>query len=173
MDDTYEQFPRRMVAVTVLVQVAIYLLGAYILLQISVWLAVIYAACILALEYRVLRHSCVSCYYYGRLCCFGRGKLAATFCRKGDPAAFLKKEIRWVDILPDFLVSLIPLVLGIILLVINFDPILLLAVVGLAVLAFPVQGFIRSTWSCRFCKQRELGCPAERLFSRKMGEKAW
>ena len=172
MAGTCEQFPRWMVAVTVLIQLAIYLLGAYILLQVSAALVVIYAACILALEYRVLRHSCVNCYYFGRLCCFGRGRLAAVFLGKGDPEAFVKKEIRSVDIIPDFLVSLVPLILGILLLILSFDPVLLVAVVSLAVLAFPVQGLIRGNWSCRFCRQRELGCPAERLFAKKGDERA-
>jgi hypothetical protein len=167
MAGTCEQFPRWMVAATLLIQAAVSILGAYILLQVSAALVVIYAACILALEYRLLRHSCVNCYYYGRLCCFGKGRLAAAFFRRGDPEAFLRKEIRWIDILPDFLVSLVPLILGIVLLVLSFDAVLLVAVVALGVLAFPVQGFIRGNWSCRFCRQREMGCPAERLFAKK------
>lgn len=167
-----ENFPRWMVATTLLVSLAVYLLGAFILLQIGAIFVVIYAACILALEYRLLRHSCVNCYYYDRLCCFGKGKLAAVFFRKGDPGTFCKREIRWTDILPDFLIPLVPLLLGISLLVIRFDTLLLAAVVALAVLAFPAQGFIRGTWSCRFCRQRQLGCPAERLFARKGREES-
>jgi len=169
-DGSFENFPLWMVASTLLVQVAIYVLGAYIVLQFGLLFLVVYIACVLALEYRVLRHSCVNCYYYGRLCCFGRGRPCAVFLGRGDPKAFLRKEIRWVDILPEFLISLIPLVLGIILLVTSFHIALLLAVVALGILAFPVQGFIRGTWSCRFCRQRELGCPAEKLFARKSQE---
>jgi hypothetical protein len=172
MAGTCEQFPRWMVASTLLIQAAVYILGGYILLQVSAALVAIYAACILALEYRLLRHSCVNCYYYGRLCCFGRGRLAGAFFGRGDPEAFLRKEIRWVDILPDFLVSLVPLILGILLLVLSFDAVLLVAVVALALLAFPAQGFIRGNWSCRFCRQREMGCPAERLFAKKGQERS-
>jgi hypothetical protein len=169
---TYEDFPRWMVASTLFVQAAIYLLGAYIVLRVGTLLLVIYIASVLALEYRVLRHSCVNCFYHGRLCCFGRGKLCAAFFGKGDPEAFSRREIRWTDILPDFLVSLIPLLLGILLLVSRFDAILLGVILALGILAFPVQGLIRGTWSCRFCRQREFGCPAEKLFAGKVKERS-
>lgn len=164
---TCEQFPRWMVASTVLVQVSIYALGAYIVLQLGPVFLVIYGACILFLEYRLLRHHCVDCSYYGKLCCFGRGKLSALLFGKGDPEKFAGMQIGWRDILPDFLVSVVPLILGIVLVLLRFDAVLLGAILALALLAFPVTGFIRGTWACRYCRQRELGCPAERLFSRK------
>jgi hypothetical protein len=171
-DGMYENFPPWMVASTLLVQLAVYALGAYILLQIGIVFLVIYVACILALEYRLLRHHCVDCYYYGRRCCFGKGRLSALLFRKGNPENFPGKKIGWTDILPDFLIALVPIVLGIILLVLRFDPFILAAVVLLAILAFPGSGFIRSRWSCRFCRQRERGCPAEQLFNRKKQEGA-
>jgi hypothetical protein len=168
----YENFPRWMVASTILVQLAVCVLGAYIVLQIGIVFLVIYVACILALEYRLLRYHCVDCYYYGKRCCFGKGRLSALFFGKGDPEKFLGKEIGWRDILPDFLISVVPLVLGIGLLLISFDPVLLAAVVALAILAFPGSGFIRGRWACRYCRQREPGCPAEQLFNRKRREEA-
>lgn len=159
-----ENFPRWMVASTLLVQLAVYALGGFIILRLGAVFLAIYLAFILILEYRLVRHHCVNCYYYDRLCCFGRGKICAVFFGKGDPKKFPERKIGWADILPDFLVSLIPLLIGIILLILRFDIILLTVMIALAVLAFPVQGFIRGRWSCRFCRQRELGCPAERLF---------
>jgi len=163
---TYENYPLRMVAPTLLVQLAVYILGAYIVLQIGPVFLVIYLACILVLEYRLLRHSCVDCSYYGKVCCFGRGRLCAFLFGKGDPKKFPEKKIGWTDILPDFLISIVPLLLGILLLVLRFDVLLLGAVVALALLAFPANGFIRGMWACRHCRQREAGCPAEKLFSR-------
>jgi hypothetical protein len=167
---THENFPRWMVAFTLLIQVAVYTLGAYIVLKFGLVFLVIYGACILALEYRLLRHSCVDCYYYGRMCCFGKGRLCALFFGKGDQNKFPGKKIGWRDIIPDFLISLVPLLLGIILLVLRFDAVLFAVVVTLAVLAFPGSGFIRGTWACRYCRQREMGCPAEQLFSRNRRE---
>ncbi|HMA05473.1 MAG TPA: hypothetical protein VKO45_06045 [Methanomicrobiales archaeon] len=171
-DGSFENFPLRIVASTLLVQAAIYILGAYIVLQFGLVFLAIYIACVLGLEYRVLRHSCVNCSYYGMTCCFGRGRLCALIFRKGDPKRFRERKIGWVDILPDFLISTIPLLLGIILLVLRFDVLLLAVVVALALLAFPGTGFIRSRWACRYCRQRQVGCPAEHLFGRKGPEEA-
>jgi hypothetical protein len=36
----------------------------------------------------------------------------------------------------------------------------------LIVLAFPVTGAIRSQLACAHCRQRQCGCPAERLFGK-------
>ncbi len=156
-----------MVAATLLVQIGIYILGSYIILRFGPVPLAIYVACILGLEYRVLRHSCVNCYYYGKTCCFGRGRLSALLFKKGEPEQFLQKKIGWADILPDFLVSLVPLLAGIILLILGFDALLLVAVTALAVLAFPVTGLIRGRWACRFCRQKEIGCSAQELFNRE------
>jgi hypothetical protein len=166
-DPKFENFPLRMVAPAALAQLAIYVLGCFIVLRLGPDVLAAYIVYILILEYRVLRHSCVNCFYYGKVCCFGRGVLCALLFRKGERERFLQRKIGWADILPEFLVSLIPLLAGIILLVLGFDALLLAGVVALAILAFPVTGFIRGRWACRYCRQREAGCPAEQLFSRK------
>jgi hypothetical protein len=170
-NSTFENYPLRMVAPTVLVQLAIYVLGGILVLRFGAAFPAVYAACILGLEYRVLQNSCRSCSYYGKTCCFGRGRLCTLVLGKGDPEKFAEREIGWTDVLPDFLVSTVPLLAGIILLVIRFDALLLAEVMALALLAFPATGFIRKAWACRFCRQREAGCPAEQLFARrKAGE---
>jgi hypothetical protein len=166
-DGPFENFPLRMVVPTFLVQLAVYGLGGFIILRFGLAFLGIYIACILGLEFRVLRNSCVDCFYHGRTCCFGRGRLCALVLGKGDPKRFSERKIGWAHILPDFLISIIPLLAGIILLVLRFDILLFVVVVALTILAFPVTGFIRGAWACRYCRQREAGCPAERLFGRR------
>ncbi len=65
------------------------------------------------------------------------------------------------------MVSLIPLVIGIALIIISFNWILLLLVFLLILLAFPINGFLRGSIACKYCKQRKLGCPAEQLLNKK------
>jgi hypothetical protein len=67
---------------------------------------------------------------------------------------------------PDFLVSLIPLGVGIGALFCRFSWLRLLLVIALAGLATVGTGFIRSQLACKHCQQRELGCPAHQLFSK-------
>jgi hypothetical protein len=69
--------------------------------------------------------------------------------------------------LPDFLVFLVPAVSGIILLVISFEWQLLALVAALFILSFSGNALIRGSFACKYCKQREIGCPAEKLFGGK------
>jgi hypothetical protein len=65
------------------------------------------------------------------------------------------------------LISLLPFIICIVLLIIKFDFILLFAAIILISLTTFGNGFIRGKLTCRYCKQRELACPAEKLFSKK------
>ena len=79
---------------------------------------------------------------------------------------FLKKEITWMSLVPDFLVSLVPLAAGIFYLVYGFNWPRLILVVVMAILAFPATGYVRVSIACGHCKQKEYGCPAVQFFSK-------
>ena len=164
---TFESYPGCIVFVSNLVLLAIYLTGAYIIYQLGIIWLVFYLLYILGLEIRLMKGSCVNCYYYGRFCAFGKGKISALFFKKGNPKAFLKDKITWKDILPDFLVSIIPIIAGIALLILKFSWPILLSIIALIILTSAGNSFVRGKLACRFCKQRELGCPAERLFNKR------
>jgi uncharacterized protein (DUF983 family) len=100
-------------------------------------------------------------------CGFGKGRLSALFFKKGNSAKFCVNEMSWKDMIPDLLVSLVPFIIGIVLMIIKFDFTILFAASILIVLTTIGNGFIRSNLTCRYCKQRESGCPAEKLFSKK------
>ena len=63
-------------------------------------------------------------------------------------------------------VSLIPIIVGVILLVIDFSWLILSMVLLLLFLSSVGNGLIRGSLACKYCKQREIGCPAEQLFNR-------
>lgn len=71
---------------------------------------------------------------------------------------------------PDFLVVIFPLIGGIIYLVKDFDWLILALLVILAILSFGGNALMRGALACKYCKQRELGCPAEQLFRKTAGE---
>jgi len=163
----YENFPLWIVFLSNFVSIAIYLIGLYIFLQLGIFFAFLYLIYILLMEFRLLTKSCKYCYYYGKTCAFGRGKCCALFFRKSNPKIFLKKEITMKDILPDFLVFLLPLIGGIILLFFNFYWLIVILLVILVALGLGGNAFVRSSYACRYCKQREIGCPAEKIFRKK------
>ena len=164
---TYEKFPSWIVMVSSLFSVLIYFLGAFIMLQLG-WIALGgYIVYILFLEYRLISKHCVNCYYWGKICGFGKGKISSWFFKKGDISKFCAKEFTWKDMIPDLLVSLVPFVVGIVFLIVSFNIVMLMAVLLLIALSTAGNGFIRGSLACKYCKQRELGCLADRLFNKE------
>ena len=161
----YEEFPLPLVLLCTLSNILIYIIGAYIIADIGKIYAFLYLLYCLFLETRILLMSCRDCYYYGKLCAFGKGKICSLLFKRGSLERFKMKKITWVDIVPDFLVSIIPLVIGIFLLILDFTWLRLSVILLLVIIAFPFTGFVRGSISCKFCKQKEIGCPAVLLFN--------
>jgi len=164
---THDNYPIWIVILSNLVSILIYISGFMITLRLRWIAAVLYLVFILALEYRLISKHCVNCYYWGKTCGFGKGRLSSLFFKRNDPSKFYENKMSWKDMIPDLLVSLVPLIIGIVLMIIKFDFILLFAAIILIVLTTSGNGFIRGNLTCSYCKQRELGCPAEKLFNKK------
>jgi hypothetical protein len=162
----YEEFPIWIPLLSCALSLTIYILGAYIFWSLYIPLMVAYVLFCLWIEYRLMKMSCANCYYYGKVCGIGRGKLAALFFKKGTPEEFIGKEISWKDLIPDFMVMIFPLVGGIILLIRDFTWLILVLMVILVMLSSVGNAVIRGSLACKYCKQKELGCPAEQLFNK-------
>lgn len=163
----YENYPPQFILISNIFQIIIYIIGAYIIYQFGIMWMFLYLAFILFLEIKLLRKSCVNCYYYGKYCAFGKGKLCSLFFKKGDSKKFSSRKITCKNIIPDFMVSIIPMILGIIRLIINFDWFLLALLLVLFFLVSFGNSFIRGSLACKYCKQKEIGCPAQKLFNKK------
>ena len=164
---THDNFPFWIVILSNLVSILIYISGFIITLNLSWIVAVLYFVFILVLEFRLLSKHCTNCYYWNKTCGFGKGRLSSLLFKKGDPSKFCEKTFNWKDIIPDLLVSLVPLLIAIVLIIIKFNLFLLFVTVILIALTTIGNGFIRGNLTCNYCKQREIGCPAEQLFSKK------
>lgn len=164
---TYEKFPVWIVLLSNLIAISIYAIGAYILAGLGIIFAVLYLFYCLWIELRILRGSCVDCYYYGKVCGFGRGRRCSILFKKGDPQRFVEKEISWSSMLPDFMVFIFPVIGGIILLVSGFSWLLVMMLAVVVILYLGGNAVIRGTFACKYCKQREIGCPAEKLFRKE------
>ena len=162
----YENYPLWIVILSNIVSFTIYATGAFVIYKIGwIWL-ILYVFYLAWLEIRIMKRSCVNCYYYGKVCAFGKGKLSCLFFKKGDTNRFKQDKITWKDMVPDLMVSLIPIVAGVILLVIDFNWLILAMVLLLLLLSSLGNGLIRGSLACKYCRQREIGCPAEQLFNR-------
>ena len=162
----YENYPLGTVILSTCVSLSIYTLGFLIIFRAGFVFSILYLLFILGLEYRLLIYHCTNCFYWGRICGFGKGKLSSWFFKRGESSQVCKKDFTWKDIIPDFLVSLIPFVIGIIIFILQFDILLLSEVLTLVFLTTTGNGYIRGTLTCKYCKQSELGCPADLLFNK-------
>jgi hypothetical protein len=163
---SFENLPWWIVLICNTVGLAIYAIGLILMARLGIVWAALYAAYCIWMEVRVLSKSCRGCYYYGKRCGFGKGIVCSWFFAREKEQTLSAKRITWLDIAPDFLVSLIPLIAGIVLLIRNFSWPVLLLMVALVLLFTVGTGFVRGQIACKYCKQRELGCPAEQLFSK-------
>ena len=160
-----EQYSLSIVFVSNLVPVLIYVIGVIILARFSLFWVLAYVVFILLLEFRLISGHCVDCYYYGKTCAFGKGRMSARIFPRGDPVRFSRMTLTWKDILPGFLVFIIPVLAGVLLLVREFSWTILILVIALLLLGFLGNALVRTHLACGCCKQREIGCPAEQLFS--------
>ena len=163
----YEQYPTGIVIASNLLSFFMYLIGAFLVYQVGIIWVMLYLFFIILLEFRLLGGHCVDCYYYGKTCAFGKGRLSCMVFPKGMPERFSRKKISWKDILPDFLVFIIPVIAGIALLVTEFRWLILILVIVLLILGFFGNAFVRGQLACKYCKQKEIGCPAVQLFKKK------
>jgi len=159
-----ETFPLRIVVLTAAVAISIYALGVTVLLGFGRMAAVLYGLTCLAVEGLVLKRSCANCYYYGKRCGLGRGTLCAILFKRGDPRKFVERDVSWADMLPDFLVVLLPIAGGIVLSIRDFTWLRVGALALLIILSFAGNAVSRGMFACRYCRQREIGCPAATLF---------
>ncbi len=166
MEGRYENYPAWIIVVCNAVPVSLYIIGAVILAGFSPWVSVAYLLFCLWQEARVMRKSCANCFYYGKNCGTGKGRLCALLFKRGDPQRFATKEANWKELLPDLLISLIPLLGGIILSFLDFAWLRVLLLAILVALASAGTGAIRSNLLCKYCEQGRLGCPALKLFDK-------
>jgi hypothetical protein len=156
-----------MIALANALSISIYAIGLFILAQLGILFALFYLFYFVFMETKLYRTGCVNCYYYGKLCGFGKGKICASLFSKGDPKKFNERKLTWWDMLPDLLLLVIPLTGGIITLLIGFHWTILVAIIVLVFLSFEGNAFIRGSFSCKYCIQKELGCPAAQLFKQQ------
>jgi hypothetical protein len=163
----YENYPIWMVAMSNALSLSIYAIGALIMLGFGILFAALYLVYCAFVEFNVLRRSCVNCYYYGKVCCFGKGKVCSHIFKRGNAKSFVNRNVSPKDLLPDFLVSIIPIIGSIITLVTAFSWTVLFLLIVLAVLTFSGNALIRGSFACKYCKQRKIGCPAEKMFRKR------
>ena len=161
---TYEKYPWDQVIITNLLSISIYTLGVVIIQYVNWFFAGLYIIYLLILEIRLLRFHCPNCYYYGKVCAFGKGRISSIFFKKGNPDKFTCKSFSVKDLIPDILIFAFPAIAGIILLIMDFQWYIFLSLAGLIILNSAGNAYVRGQIACKHCRQKDLGCPALNYF---------
>jgi len=164
----YESYPIWSVAIVILLFLATYLAGVYIMFRLHLIAGILYIVYLVLLEFFVFKEACPNCYYYGKLCFSGRGKLAKLIYKKGDPKRFCERELKFKDLVPQLIVVAVPIVVGIALLISRgFHLLTLTATIYPVFNWFAVNPILYGKLACPHCKQGKKCCPALDFFSKK------
>lgn len=168
MKRIYESYPLGIVLLITTLLLSIYLSGIYIMINLHVVTGTLYIAYLLMLEFYCFREACTCCYYFGKLCAFGKGVIAKIFFERGEGHKFCKRELTFKDIIPQIIVVLLPLLVGIALLVSRgFDKSIFAAAVWPLASWLFLNPIIYGKLACPHCKQGTICCPALKFFSKK------
>jgi len=153
-----ENYPKTTVVLAnlaMLIWVALGTISCWFLAPIAAW---IYLPLAVIMVWVVLRRLvCVDCYYYGKWCGTGWGKLSAVFFKQGNIENFATSIGVKLAPMTYGLLSLIPLVLVIVALI-QAVTVAKIVVLVLLLLMSVYSGFISRQKSCVGCKMR-LMCP--------------
>lgn len=164
----YDNYPLSIVSTIGLLFLVFYLAGAYIMFRLHVIAGALYILYILLMEYFVYKEACPHCFYYGKRCAFGRGVIAGIIHKKGDPKKFCEKEMRFKDFVPQIILLLVPIVVGIALLVSRgYHLLTLIALLYPVFNWFALNPIIYGKLACPHCKQGSMCCPALEFFGKK------
>jgi len=155
------------VALSNIFAISIWVIGASILFGFGLLFSVLFIVYCFLTEVSIYRGSCVNCCYYGKVCFSGRGKISSLMFKRGDPQSFVNRKVTFKDLLPDLMVTVIPIIGGIILLITSFSWLVLILMIILLLLASGGNAVIRGRFACRYCRQREIGCPARQFFEER------
>jgi len=164
---SYQNFPLWIPFFAIFVSIIGYSIGAIILSGFGIIFSILYLFYCLGSELLVVLKSCKDCWYYGKICGIGKGKIAPMLVKKGDTIKFAERDISLIHMIPDFIVVILPLLGGVILLILDFSILLISLMIVLIVLFFGGTAFIRGNFACKYCKQKEIGCPADAIFNKR------
>jgi hypothetical protein len=134
-------------------------IGVWIFFLINSWLGIAFIVLNFVMLFVCMRYRCKYCYYYGKRCYMGLGKLAKVF-KKGNAKEFSKTK----NLVPALVFMMItifsPIIAGIIALIVSFSWLVVVLLVAYLFIAIIPNFFLKKSLCCDRCIQGKLGCPA-------------
>lgn len=163
----FENYPARTVLIVWLVNLIVYLASVYLIWRLGALWGVLAIVYLFVVEFSTYWEGCTHCYYYGKRCYSGRGRIAPWLVKKGNPQKFCEKPVTFWNLLPHALVSIAPLIVGIILLIQDFNWLILICTSLPLLQWFMGNQLIFGILACPHCEQGRRCCPAQAFFGKK------
>ena len=154
-----ESYPLRIVCVSASLTIISYLAGAFVLYFFNPIMSGFYlmlAAVTLVISMKL---RCTHCYYLGKYCNFGLGRLASYFFVKGDPREFRDPKKVGLTATFSFGTMLLPVFIGVLMLVKDMNLFTLALFFGYILAGIAPNFLVRGNF-CDKCMQGQLGCPS-------------
>jgi len=155
----YEEYPFKIVFISLAAFVLTALFGTLILWSINKFLGFLYIVLTVLAIPVSMKFRCGMCYYYGKRCYMGLGLLTPLFFKKGDPLEFGKMKNLIPAAIFSFGLMILAIIAGIVVLIINFSVLNLVFLILYIIFSF-IPGFILKKNYCSRCRQGEMNCPA-------------
>lgn len=166
--ELYEKYPFKNVLIYNFVTLSLYAVGIYLTYLVWKWAALIFFIYLIFIELSVYKSGCSCCYYYGKRCVAGRGKIAPLIVKRKDPKKFCERTLSFKDFIPTLLVALIPVAAGIYLLIKDFNFLILGLTLWPLLVNFIGNPIVYGKIACPHCKQGAKCCPACEYFNKKL-----
>jgi hypothetical protein len=152
----FENYPKHIIVIRWIILLTTFGLGTYILSDLHYMLAIVYILySLIALTLILPLSRCVSCFYHGRLCNTGWGRVASCLFKKGDESKYVEHYNYAIFL---HLLWLFPLLVALLQLVRKRD-ILVLSIFGAYLFILFVEKIVLKKLCCKRCHQKEF-CPA-------------
>lgn len=168
MSKTYEKYPWSIIAISIIQQLAIYVIAGIIIFDFNLGWFFLYLFYVIVLEITFYPRACVYCYYYGKWCFMGKGKVAALLFEKGNPQKFCERQANFKNMIPELLVVIVPIILGFVLLIQSFSWFIFILIILDIFLMTWGNSHVRGKLACPHCKQGRICCPAREMFTKKV-----
>jgi uncharacterized membrane protein YccF (DUF307 family) len=152
----YENYPKHIIAIRWLILLIAFALGIYVLLDLHYMLAIVYILySLIALTLILPLSRCVSCFYHGKFCNTGWGRVAFYLFKKGDESKYVDHYNYAIFL---HLLWLVPLLIALLQLVRKRNILALSILVTYLFILF-LEKIVLKKLCCKRCHQKEF-CPA-------------
>jgi hypothetical protein len=166
-NEKYENYPIKIVCISATLTILSYLFGTVVFYILHPILGILFLCLVISTIIISMKLRCTHCYYLGKYCNFGLGKLAALLFKKGDPSEFKNPKLVITTAIVSFGTMLLPIIAGIIIILMDLTVFSLSLFLGYILIGIAPNFVVRGRF-CEKCVQGQLGCPSyEQMIKRR------